>query len=162
MEFNIIEVTSDYYGSLSKAQRRVLREAQKKKDALEHKADKEIAGFKRYLYTNGMQNSSLLEHKKEEISKELNYEIGIIREQLLYSLDELHVENPDDGDYSDVGYVVDFSLSYTDRYIAVRDYYMSIPDPYKRVELYVQDEVARKYLGKYYESLYNVLLTYCK
>ena len=44
----------------------------------------------------------------------------------------------------------------------MRDYYLSIEDPSERMSLYGADSVARKYLGSYYASLYNVLNTYSK
>ena len=160
MEFNIIVVTDEYYKSLTNVQRQLLRTAQKKKNELEHKAEKDIALYRRYLYTNGVQQSSLLEQKTKEIYDELNYELEVIREQLLYSID-LNDPLPGEGDGSeDAGYLVDYTLSYTERYVIVRDYYLSIPDPSERMALYLADDVAKKYLDKYYTSLYNVLLTY--
>lgn len=159
MEFDIIVVTDDYYESLSNVQRQLLRTAQKKKNELEHKAAKDIALYRRYLYTNSVQTSTLLEHKTKEIQDELEYEIGILREQLLYSIN-LNEPFPDEGGSEDAGYLVDYSLSYTERYAIVRDYYLSIPDPSERIALYLADDVAKKYLDKYYNSLYNVLLTY--
>ena len=160
MEFNIIVVSDEYYKGLTNVQRQLLRTAQKKKNELEHKAEKDIALYRRYLYTNGVQESSLLEQKKKEIYDELNYELNIIREQLLYSID-LNEPLPDgDGGSEDAGYLVDYTLSYTERYVIVRDYYLSIPDPSERMALYLADDVAKKYLDKYYTSLYNVLLTY--
>lgn len=160
MEFNIIEISDDYYANLSVYQRQELRAAQKKKNELERKAQKEIALFRRKLYTNAIQNSSLITQKTNEISEELEYQIGVLKEQLMYSLSL-------DGSFmgsgnANVEYLVDYSLSYTDRYVIVREYYMAIPDPQRRVELYLEDDVAKQYLGKYYNSLYNVLLTYCK
>lgn len=159
MEFNIIEVTDAYYSNLTNLQRQLLRTAQKKKDELEHKAEKDIALFRRYIITNGVHNSTLLKQKTKEIYDELEYELSIIREQLLYSID-LNEPFPDDSDYENVGYLVDYSLSYTDRYVIVREYYLSISDPAERLSLYLADDVAKKYLDKYYTSLYNVLLTY--
>ena len=58
------------------------------------------------------------------------------------------------------GYVVDYSLSYSERYVIVRDYYLAIADPAERMALYTADEVAKRYLDSYYGSLYNVLYTY--
>ena len=161
MEFNIIEVTDEYYNNLSSVQRQLLRTAQKKKNELEHKAEQDIALYRRYLYTNGAQLSTLLEQKTKEIKDELDYELSILKEQLLYSIKLNEASVPDDNiGGNDVGYLVDYSLSYTDRYVIVRDYYLSIPDPSERIALYLADEVAKKYLDKYYNSLYNVLLTY--
>ena len=160
MEFNIISVTDSYYASLSTEQRKCLRTAQKKKNALERQAEKNIAKFKRKVYANSVQTSNILEQKTLEILNELEYETEVIREQLLY---DINLKKPDEGssNVSEAPYPVDYSLSYTDRYIVVRDYYLSLPDPNGRVKLYLQDEVAKKYLGTYYNSLYNYLLTYC-
>ncbi len=159
MKFDIIEVTDEYFANLTNMQRQLLRSAQKKKDELTGKAKKEIALYKKFLYTNGVEHSSLLEQKTKEIQDELTYEVEVIREQLLYSL-ELNEPFPDGTEDESVGYLVDYSLTYTDRYIIVRDYYLSIQDPAQRMSLYSADDVARRYLDKYYSSLYNVLYTY--
>ncbi len=57
---------------------------------------------------------------------------------------------------------MDYTLSYNERYRIVRDYYLSITDPAERMALYSADDTARKYLGSYYASLYNVLYSYSK
>ena len=57
----------------------------------------------------------------------------------------------------DAPYRVDYSLSYVDRYIIVRDYYLTIPDPRERLEKYRTDMVAFDYLGSYYGTLFNYL-----
>ena len=160
MNFDIIEVTETYYESLSAAQRKILRTAQKKKNELERQADKRISVFRRKLYNNSVQNSALLEQKSLEIYSELEYETEVLKEQLLYDLSQ-YGSMVEKLDYNDAPYEVDFTLSYSERYQIVRDYYMAIPDPNERVNLYLQDEVAKVYLGRYYQSLYNVLLTYC-
>ena len=159
MEFDIIEVTEEYYAGLTTAQRRLLINAQKYKDALVRKAEKDVASYRRKLLTNSVQTSTLLEQKTKEVYDELDYEVSVLKEQLInnININGSIVEEPD---YSDVGYLVDYTLPYTYRYTIVRDYYMSIPDPQERIELYLQDKVAEKYLARYYESLYNVLLTY--
>ena len=160
MNFDIIEVTETYYESLSAAQQKILRTAQKKKNELERQADKRISVFRRKLYNNSVQNSALLEQKSLEIYSELEYETEVLKEQLLYDLSQ-YGSMVEKLDYNDAPYEVDFTLSYSERYQIVRDYYMAIPDPNERVNLYLQDEVAKIYLGRYYQSLYNVLLTYC-
>lgn len=160
MEFDIIEVSDDYYDSLTMAQRRVLREAQIKKNGLVRKAEKEIAKFRRKLYTNGVQTSSLLAQKTAEIYSELEYETEVLKSRLLFDIERLTPDKEEELDYSSAPYLVDFKLNYTDRYVIVRDYYLSLPDPRERVQLYLQDEIAKIYLGIYYTSLYNVLMTY--
>lgn len=158
MEFDIIEVSDSYYARLSFSQRKLLRAAQQKKDALVHRAQKEIKLFRQEAYTNYAQNSSLIEQKQKEIYNELEYQIDILREELLYSIS---FDGQSSGNVTgNVGYRVDYSLSYAERYVIVRDYYLSIPDSGERISRYLADDVAKKYLDKYYTSLYNVLITY--
>ena len=44
----------------------------------------------------------------------------------------------------------------------MRNYYLAIKDVDVRMKKYAADEVAKKYLGSYYGTLYNVLATYDK
>lgn len=159
MKFDIKEVTNAEYQAMTNVQRQLLRAAQKNKNALKHKMDAELELAKQMILTNGMQSSPLYEQKKAELSKEFNYEVNVIREQLEYSLalSEPYPENQ--GDPS-VGYIVDYSLPYTQRYIIVRDFYLAILDPAERMGRYAADDVARNYLDKYYSTLYDVLYTY--
>ena len=60
------------------------------------------------------------------------------------------------------GYIVDYTLPYSERYKLVRDYYFTIEDPQERLALYTVDEVAKQYLSSYYRTLYDVLYSYSK
>ncbi len=42
----------------------------------------------------------------------------------------------------------------------MRDYYLAIENPAERMALYTADDTAKRYLGSYYSTLYNVLYTY--
>lgn len=64
-----------------------------------------------------------------------------------------------DGGNDDTGYLVDYELSYLERYTQVRDYYLSIPDPDERIALLAADEVAQDYLDSYYNTLFNYLVS---
>ena len=162
MKFNIITITDEQLKNYTAVQMQLLRSAQKSKDELTHKYEQELALFKKLVYTNDMKESSLLEQKKAELNEELEYQVGIIKEQLEYAL-LLNEPYPDDSyGGEDVGYIVDYSLSYTERYKIVRDYYLSIEDPAERMALYTADDVAKKYLSSYYSTLYNVLYSYSR
>ena len=162
MEFDIIEISEGKLKELTAVQMQLLRTAQKKKNELAHNMEQDLALFKKLVYTDDMKQSSLLEQKRAELTAEFDREVEILAEQLLYSMELSEPLFPDDEGNEDVGYVVDYSLSYTERYVIVRNYYIAIPDPYERIALYDADEVAKKYLGSYYTALYDVLLTYCK
>lgn len=160
MTFDIIVLTDEELRKMTAVQMQLLRTAQKKKNELKHKLELDMDLFKKLLLTDNMQDSSLEAQKRAELEEEYLYQVGIIAEQLEYAL-EVNEPFPDGGDSSeDVGYIVDYGLSYTDRYIIVRDYYLSIADPAERMALYGKDDVARRYLGSYYNTLYDVLYTY--
>ena len=160
MEFDIIDLTEEELKKLTAVQMQLLRTAQKKKNELVRKNAQDLALFKKLAYTNGMKDSSLFEQKRAELNEQLNYEVEILSEQLNYSI-KLNEPLPDTGDGDEsAGYIVDYTLSYTDRYNIVRDYYLAIPDPAERMSLYTADDTAKKYLGSYYSTLYNVLYTY--
>lgn len=163
MTFNIIELQEGELENFTTIQMQLLRTAQKKKNELEHKLQSEIELFKKLILGNGMKNSSLYGHKMQELQAEFEYQVEILREQLEYSLtvNEPYL-NPADVDTEMVGYIVDYTLSYTDRYAIVREYYLSIDDPALRMRLYTDDDVAKKYLGSYYSVLYNVLYNYSR
>lgn len=161
MEFDVIELTNEQLARMSTIQIQLLRTAQKKKNELALKRDNDKALFKKLVLTNGMNDSSLIAQKNEELDREYNYQLDILTEQLDYSL-SLNEPYPDDGGNEENGYIVDYTLSYTDRYILVRNYYLAIEDPAQRMALYAADETAKKYLGSYYSTLYDVLSTYSK
>lgn len=162
MTFDIIELNEGELEGFSTIQMQLLRTAQKKKNELRHKMESDLELFKKLVWGNGMINSTLYEHKRAELEREFEYQVEILREQLLYSLDinEPYPEGDDDKEL--VGYIVDYTLSYTDRYAIVREYYLAIDDPALRMQLYTDDDVAKRYLGSYYSVLYNVLYNYSR
>lgn len=160
MEFDVVQITDDELKNFSAVQMQLLRTAQKSKDELTHKMEKELALFKKLVYTDDMKESSLLEQKKAELQAELNYQLAIIVEQYNYGMELSEPFIPPSPDASKVGYIVDYTLPYTDRYNIVREYYLSIKDPTERMNLYSNDEVAKDYLSSYYRTLFNVLYSY--
>ena len=162
MEFDIIELTEEELKKLNTAQMQLLRTAQKKKNALVHKAEREYEAFREKVMTAGLKNSSLLNDKKSRLDADVEYECSIIIDDLLYNMELRKPMMSGGNGADDPGYLVDYSLSYNERYVIVRDYYLAIKDPDERMALYAADEVAKKYLGTYYKTLYNVLATYSK
>lgn len=163
MEFDIIDITEEEVNKLETVRLKMLRTAQQKKDELYHRMEAEFAEQRRLLYSNGMENSSLYSSIFDALMDEYLYQVEILREQLLFnmSLGEPTVGGETGGSGSDdTGYIVDYELSYMERYIAVRDYYLSIEDPNERIALLREDEVALKYLGSYYNTLFNYLVQF--
>lgn len=162
MTFDIIELNDGELDAFSTIQVQLLRTAQKKKNELKHKLESELQLFMGLILGNGMVNSTLYENKRKELEAEFEYQVEILKEQLLYSL-EINEPYPDgDEDYEMVGYIVDYTLPYTDRYAIVREYYLAIDDAALRMQLYTDDDVAKRYLGSYYSVLYSVLYNYSR
>ncbi len=163
MEFDIISLSAEEVQALTTVQLKLLRTAQQKKNALEHEMQQELEVYRCLCYTNNVFRSSLYEDKKAELEKEYEYQVEILREQLIFNMslnEPTHDGETGDDGGDDTAYIVDYELSYLERYIIVRDYYMSIEDPAERMALYTADEVAKQYLGSYYSTLYNYLGTY--
>ena len=163
MTFDIIDITEAEVKSLETVRLKLLRTAQQKKDELFHKLENAIAEQMRLIYSNGMENSSLLAQITAELTAEYEYQVEIIREQLLYnmSLGEPTLGGETGGSGSEnSAYIVDYELSYLERYVIVRDYYLSIEDPNERIAILRQDNVARQYLGTYYNTLFNYLVQF--
>ncbi|MDE6000906.1 MAG: hypothetical protein K2N33_05895 [Clostridia bacterium] len=164
MEFDIIDITQEEINKLTTVQMKLLRTAQQKKDELYRKAEKELKVYRALTLGAGMKYSSLFSSKQAELQAEINYETAILADNLIYNMSLNEPTSGGDlgesgGDES-AGYIVDYSLSYNERYVIVRDYYLAISDPAERMALYGADEVAKKYLSSYYSTLYNVLYTY--
>ncbi len=166
MRFDIIDITEDRLKELSVVQMKMLRTAQQKKDELVRKFEKELNMFRAVVFTSGMKNSTLIEDKDRELRDELGYQTALLADNLIYNMSLNEPSNGGDigGDGGDeeAGYIVDYTLTYNERYIIVRDYYLAITDPDERMALYAADETAKKYLSSYYTTLYNVLATYSK
>ena len=164
LEFDIIDLSDSEVAALTTIQQKLLRTAQKSKNELTHQLELDKQAYYDIVVGSGMLNSSLYTDKCAELDGEYNREVGILAEQLVFNLalnepttdEEL---GDDEGDES-AGYLVDYSLSYLERYIIVRDYHLAIEDADERMALYTADTVAMKYLDSYYTTLYNVLSQY--
>ena len=161
MTFDIIVISQEEADNLETVQLKLLRTAQQKKDELAQKLKIQLSEYRAITYSNGVWFSSLYEEYEKEATAEYERQVEVLREQLIFnmSLKEPTHDGETGGSGSDTsGYLVDYELSYIERYIQVRDYYLAIPDPNERLALYAADEVAVKYLGSYYNYLYDYLV----
>lgn len=163
MTFDIIELSQEEADALKTVQLKLLRTAQQKKNELTVKLQRQLAEYKLLTYSSGVYDSSLYAATEKELTDEYNRQVEVLREQLIFNMS---LKEPTTGDETggtgsdNTGYLVDYELSYLERYIEVRDYYMTIADPDERLALYAADEVAVQYLGSYYNSLYNYLKSF--
>lgn len=160
MIFDIIPISESEVESLDVVQCKLLRTAQQKKNELRRKLDKELAEIELLCYSNHVEESTIYSEMKSELKAEYEYQVEILREQLLFNMSAREPSVDDelgDSGNDSTGYVVDYRLSYVERYIAVRDYYFSIEDPNERFALFRQDMVAYEYLGSYYNTLFHYI-----
>ena len=163
MQFEIIESNEAESEALTTVQRKLLRTAQQSKNELYRKLQRDKQTYYSLCNTNNVYLSSLYSDKVAQLEADYDYEVGVLREQLIFNMslneptsdDELGGSGSDDS-----GYIVDYELSYLERYIIVRDFYLAIEDASERLALYAADETAQEYLGDYYTSLYNYLSTF--
>ena len=163
MNFDIIDISSEEAEKLETVQLKLLRTAQQKKNELEQKLKVQLDEYKCMTYTNGVQFSSLYEDFEKKTTAEYERQVEVLREQLIFNMslkEPTHDDETGGSGSDDTGYLVDYELSYIERYIQVRDYYMAIEDPNERLALYRADKVAMKYLGSYYNSLYDYLIQF--
>ncbi|MGN1060202.1 MAG: hypothetical protein ACI4QN_00565 [Candidatus Coproplasma sp.] len=162
MIFDIVDITEDEVDLLTTVQKKLLRTAQQKKNEMVRKRDKQLYELKIMLNSNNMENSSIYRQMEEEIQKDYQTELDILVEQLQFNMS---LREPTSGDETgdsgldNTGYIVDYELSYLERYISVRDYYLTIEDPNERIALLQADTVAQEYLGTYYSVLFDYLMT---
>ena len=164
MTFDIIDMEEEDLLALSTVQMRLLRTAQQEKDDLTYELERDKQTFYNIVVADGMLNSGIYAAKCYELDEEYEQKVAVLKDNLIYNMSR-NVPTGDDWDTcvvddSDVGYIVDYSLSYLDRYQIVRNYYMSISDPAERIVLYTADTTAKDYLGQYYNTLYNVFSQY--
>lgn len=163
MNFDIIDISQEEAEQLETVQLKLLRTAQQKKNELTQKLKVQLAEYKAITYSNGAHLSSLYEEFEKEATAEYDRQVEVLREQLIFNMslkEPTHDGETGDSGNDNTGYLVDYELSYIERYVQVRDYYLAIPDPDERLALYRADEVAMKYLGSYYNYLYDYLLQF--
>lgn len=163
MDIDIINITAAELAEMTVMEQKLIRTAQQKKNELLHKKQKNVEEYTQLIRSNNSYNASIWLHYQDMLNEEYTYQVELLREQLMYNLS---VHEPTSGEETggsgsdNTGYAVDYELSYIERYIEVRDYYMAIPDPNERLTLLAADTVAQKYLGTYYSTLFNYVASF--
>ena len=155
MTIDIIEFTDAQYLALNEEQLQEVMKAQTKKEKLLSALNEKKRKEKFRLLKNGVFRSNIYDALCAQWDGEYQAELDTIKERLLFYLrfsvkTETPVEHP---------YMVDYALSYAERFAQVRDYYLATySDPTARMDAFKQDAVAPSYLGEYYASLYDYFL----
>ena len=130
---------------------------------MDRKRDEQLFELKIMCNSNNVESSSIYRQTANKIQSDYQTELDVLIEQLQFNMSLREPTNGGEtggGDIDNTGYIVDYELSYLERYIAVRDYYLTIEDPNERIALLQQDKVAMEYLGTYYSVLFDYLYTF--
>ena len=164
MTIDIVDLTSPQYSDLSPVQLAMVRAAQSKKDKIVAKAEKDKNELKYFMIANNTARSTALREAIAEIDAQKEKDIETVKADLDYQLayEALGQEGNENGPYR-YPQNPNYNLSYSERFLVVRQYYMDVTsDPNARLAAYNADTLARTYLGEYYKTLYELLLSYCK
>lgn len=163
MVIDIIDLTDENYKNLSSVQLAMVRAAQAKKDKIVSDAEAEKGELFRMLLSNNAARSSLLGCGRAEIDASAEKEIEAVRSDLLHQLAYEGIGS-EGNEYGPYRYPENpnYNLSYSQRFLVVRNYYMgATDDPSARLQAYAIDSLAREYLGEFYQTLYELLASYC-
>lgn len=159
MKIDIISYTDEQFAGLTEAQLQEIRLVQAEKDELSARLEK--AKEKEYfrILKNSTMRSLLYEQACARLDAEYEAEGERLRNGLIFYLQYTCRGNDTSAD--DAPYMVNYALSYEERYVIVREYYMSAyDDASQRFEAFRLDVIARNYLGEYYATLSDYLRSY--
>ena len=159
MNIDIISYTEEQFAGLTEKQLQEIREVQAEKDLLFAKLEK--AKEKEYfrVLRNATMRSGIYEQACERLEAEYEAEVERLRNGLIFYLQYTCRGNDTSAD--EAPYMVNYARAYEQRYVIVRDYYMSAyTNASERFESFRLDTIARSYLGEYYATLSDYLRAY--
>lgn len=163
MVIDIVDLSEDGYQNLSPVQLAMVRAAQAKKNEVEEECAKEKREIFLLLLSQGVARSSMLDSRYQELDAEATAKIDVIREDLNYQL-AYEAIGSEGNEYGPYRYPENpnYSLAASQRFLVVRQYYMHVTtNPEARLQAYSMDTLARSYLGEFYQTLYELLASYC-
>lgn len=149
---------------LEKAVQKLIEEANAESAAAKSEYEKDCLEAQYDALKRRTFRSSILENLLAARKEEYDAEVLRIQKDLDESLEALYAEgdtggetppeiNPDDAPYE-----VDYTLSMRDRYVIVKNYYLDYDDMAEALADFEADNIAKDYLGTYYDYLYQLLL----
>ena len=164
MIVDIIELSDEEFQKLTSVQLAMVYSAQTQKNEILAKAETEKQKRLNTLLSHNVARSSMLEDSISEIDADAQMQVDVIREDLLYRLayEGSYSDGNENGTYR-YPENPNYNLSYEQRFLVVRDYYMHLTsNAQTRLSLFGLDSLAPDYLGQYYQTLYDLLASYCK
>ena len=121
MEIDIISYTPTQYAALTEEQLLEVKSAQLKKNRLTVALEEDLQKEKHRLVKNGIFLSSIWDIVQSKLRAAYNQEVENLRDGLLFYL--RYSAKPSDSEVSKAPYVVDYSLTETERLEIVKTYY---------------------------------------
>lgn len=163
MVIDIIDPDDEQFQNLSELQLSMIRAAQTEKNEILLKAEAKKETLFLAALSRNTARSSALQDAYEKIDLDAEADVDVVREDLLHRLayDSLYADGNENGTYR-YPENPNYNLNYSQRFLVVRDYYMHVTtNPQARLEAYGMDSLARTYLGEFYQTLYDLLASYC-
>lgn len=163
MVIDIIDPNAEEYQNLTELQYAMIRAAQTEKNQIMARAAEEKQSLLLKMLTNNMARSTALKGAQDAVDAEAERKVDVVREDLLHRLayDALYSDGNENGTYR-YPENPNYNLAYPQRFLVVRDYYMHVTtNPEARLQAYSMDSLARAYLGEFYQTLYELLASYC-
>ena len=149
---------------LEQAINKLIAEANEESEQAKREYEADCLAEKNRALARRIFRSSILEKLLETLKADYDALVLKIQSDLDESLDALYAENEPSGggggdiDPDDAPYEVDYTLPMRDRYVAVKNYYLGLADKAAALAAFEADEIAKDYLGNYYDYLYQLLL----
>ena len=149
---------------LEKAVQKLIEEATAESAAAKTEYEKDCLKAEYDALKRRTFRSSILENILAARKEEYDAQVLRIQKDLDESLEALYAEGESGGetppgiDPDDAPYEVDYTLSMRDRYVIVKNYYLDYDDMAQALADFEADDIAKDYLGTYYEYLYQLLL----
>ena len=149
---------------LEKAVQKLIEEANAESAAAKSEYEKDCLEAQYDALKRRTFRSSILENLLAARKEEYDAEVLRIQKDLDESLEALYAEGDTGGetppgiDPDDAPYEVDYTLSMRDRYVIVKNYYLDYDDMAQALADFEADDIAKDYLGTYYDYLYQLLL----
>lgn len=163
MTIDIVDLTDPQYADLNAVQLSMVRAAQSKKDGILKKAEEEKRQLFFLMLSRGVARSTALARERDFYDEEAAREIETVKADLNYQLayESLASTGNEYGPYQYPSNP-NYNLTPSQRFLIVRAYYMEATgDPDARLQAYAMDSLARSYLGEFYQTLYELLASYC-
>ena len=149
---------------VKKAEERLIKEANRKSAVERREYERKEYEERCRASERRTARSSILTDILEALKTDFNDKIDEIQNELNEKLEDLYSRNdvaetpPGGSGGEDAPYEVDYTLPMRERYVAVKNYYLGLPDKAAALAAFEADEIAKDYLGSYYDYLYQLLL----